>query len=266
MIDAGGYRVHLNCTGSGTPAVMIVGGGFSFDWNLVQKEVAKFTRVCTYDPAGTAWSDAGPGPDCPSRVDEIHKLLTNADVPGPYVLVGLSVGATVARLYANRYPADVAGMVIVDHAFIDTDAGNAKPLPVPAGVLDSPPAILEMTPILITTEDDPGFSRLPEEIRNLHRWAASLNPLLPSVETAERCMALVERVTHGLPQPLGDMPLDVISTANDTPNYARLQEHLLALSRNSRHFIADQGFHSIEMSQPEIIVTAIREVTRAPEK
>src|SRR5579859_7534694 len=57
LIDVGGYRVHIYCTGTGTPTVIVVGGGFSFDWGLVQPEVAAFTRICTYDPSGTAWSD-----------------------------------------------------------------------------------------------------------------------------------------------------------------------------------------------------------------
>src|SRR6202012_6267727 len=57
LVDVGGYRVHLYCTGQGSPTVMIVGAAFSVDWQLVQPEVAKFTRVCTFDPSGTAWSD-----------------------------------------------------------------------------------------------------------------------------------------------------------------------------------------------------------------
>jgi pimeloyl-ACP methyl ester carboxylesterase len=78
LIDVGGYRVHLYCTGSGSPAVVIMGGAFSFDWGLIQPEVAKFTQVCTYDPSGTAWSDPYPAarrqdkslPTCADRVEE----------------------------------------------------------------------------------------------------------------------------------------------------------------------------------------------------
>ncbi|HWE51054.1 MAG TPA: alpha/beta hydrolase [Bryobacteraceae bacterium] len=257
LIDVGGYRVHLNCTGAGRPTVTIVGAGYSFDWRLVQNEVAKFTRVCTYDPAGTAWSDQGPGPDCTSRVTEIHKLLANANIEGPYIVVGLSVGALTARLYAARYPESVAGMVIVDHAFLDPGTKATAPV---VDSPDSPPAIVEMTPIVIIAEDDPGFRNLPENVRNLHRWAASLNPNLPSVETARKCIADVEAATGRLPQPLGDTPLTVVSTANESPNYPRLQQQLLSLSRNSRQFIADRSFHAIEMSQPEIVVAAIRAI------
>jgi pimeloyl-ACP methyl ester carboxylesterase len=260
LIDMGGHRLHLNCTGTGSPAVMIVGGGFSFDWILVQTEVAKFTRVCTWDPAGTAFSDPNPGsgPDCTSRVDELHNLLARAEVKaevkGPWVLVGLSVGALVARLYTRDYPADVAALVIVDHAFIDT---GSEPRPArPVDGPDSPPSILEMTPIVITAEDDPGFANLPEAVKTLHRWAASLNPVLPSVETARDCIARLGAAS------IHDLPLAVVSTANESPGYPRLQAQLLALSRNSKQFIADRSFHSIEMSQPDVIVAAIHWVSR----
>ncbi len=82
LFDVGGYRVHLYCAGTGTPAVILI-GGFSFDWALVQPEVARFTRVCTYDASGNAWSDPGPEPTCVGRVDEIHRLLSSAKIDGP---------------------------------------------------------------------------------------------------------------------------------------------------------------------------------------
>ena len=95
LVDIGGYRVHLNCTGSGSPTVMIVGAGFSFDWALVQLEVAKFATVCTYDVSGAAWRDPGPKPDCRGRVNPVHELMRAAQLKAPYVLVGLSLGACV---------------------------------------------------------------------------------------------------------------------------------------------------------------------------
>ncbi len=116
LVDVGGYRVHLHCTGTGRPAVVIVGSGYSFDWSLVQGPVSTFTKVCTYDPAGSAWSDPGPAPTCNGRVLEIHRALQNGGVDGPIVLVGHSIGAVFSRLYADRYPAAVAGMVLSDHA------------------------------------------------------------------------------------------------------------------------------------------------------
>jgi hypothetical protein len=88
LVDVGGYKVHLYCTGTGSSTVVIVGAGFSFDWGLVQPEVAKSTQVRTYDHSGSAWSDDGPTDSCTLRVNEIHNALKNAGIKGPYVLVG----------------------------------------------------------------------------------------------------------------------------------------------------------------------------------
>ena len=98
LVDVGGYRVHLYCVGTGIPTVVITGAGYSFDWGLVQPEVAKFTRVCVYDHSGVAWSDAGPKDTCSLRVGEVHAAITNAKFDGPYLLVGHSLGALVSRL------------------------------------------------------------------------------------------------------------------------------------------------------------------------
>ena len=118
LIDVGGYRVHLYCAGNGGPPVIIAGGGYSFDWGLIQPEVAKFTEVCAYDHSGIGWSDSGPADSCGLRVDEIHTALRNAGFKGPYVLIGYSLGALVVRLYAAQYPNEVAGVVFVDHAVL----------------------------------------------------------------------------------------------------------------------------------------------------
>jgi pimeloyl-ACP methyl ester carboxylesterase len=256
LIDVGGYRVHLNCIGTGNPVVIIV-GGFSFDWNLVQPEAAKFGRVCTYDVSGTAWSDPGPAnPTCAGRVEEIHHLLKAANIDRPFVLVGFSTGALFARLYARDYPHDLSGMVIVDHAFLPP---KAAPAPITSNP-DSPPVLIFATPITAGIEDEPGYDTLPQSIRDLHRWAEPISPGRPTAELAEACNASVGSAG------LGDMPLAVVSTANDSRGYADLQKRLLALSTNSRQFIANHSFHSIEISQPEIVVEAMRQVVEATRK
>jgi pimeloyl-ACP methyl ester carboxylesterase len=260
LVDVGGYRVHLYCTGSGSPTVMVVGAGFSFDWALVQPAVAKFSAICTYDISGTAWSDAGPVLTCRERVDEVHKLVRAAHLKGPVVLTGLSIGACVARLYAAQYPSEVSGMVIVDHAFSpdpDPDAGASHPGS-QAG-LDTLPVLIHQTPIVVTVEQASEFDRLPERIRKLHRWAASLNPQLPTWETAEDCLAQLKAAAPG-PYPLGNMPLAVVSTGNQSRGYDRLQNALLALSRHSMQITAELSFHAVEIDQPEVVIAAIRHV------
>lgn len=204
LVDVGGYRVHLYCTGEGSPTVVIAGTEFSFDWALVQPRVAAFTRVCTYDPSGTAWSDPGPSLTCDTRIRELHTVLKNAGVEAPYIVVGLSVGAIAARLYANRYPEETAGMVIVDHAFLDTGEDKVvTPAPAPAG--DAMPVLIHQEPIRWTIEDDPNFSKLPERSRELHRWAMSLHPATPTVEAAEECLTALAKTDGSF----GDRPLAV---------------------------------------------------------
>jgi len=194
------------------------------------------------------------------RVNEVHKVLTNAKIDGPYVLVGLSVGGMVGRLYASLYPSEVAGMVIVDHAFIDVggDAPSVTSSPAFAG-LDSPPVLIHQTPIVLTVEDTSNFRKLPESIQELHRWADSLKPALPTVETAQDCLVQLKGTSQAA-NPLGNRPLVVVSTGNDLPNYKKLQTELLALSGRSRQLMANSSFHSVEIDQPEVVVEAIRQV------
>jgi pimeloyl-ACP methyl ester carboxylesterase len=108
-------------------------GGTVLDWHLVQPEVAQFARVCTYDRAGMGWSEPGAQPRTSQQiVKELHTLLGNAGVEGPYVLVGHSFGGVNMQLYASRYPDEVAGMVLVDSAIADKDflRANLEPSPV----------------------------------------------------------------------------------------------------------------------------------------
>lgn len=117
LVDVGGYQLHINCTGTGGPTVVIEAGlgDWSTGWGLVQPEVAKRTRVCTYDRAGWGWSDAGPLPrDATQFAKELHILLKNANIPGPYVMVGHSLGGLVVRVFVHDYASDVAGAVLVD--------------------------------------------------------------------------------------------------------------------------------------------------------
>jgi pimeloyl-ACP methyl ester carboxylesterase len=278
LTDVGGYRVHLYCTGVGGPTVMVVGGGFSFDWGLVQPEVARRTRICTYDPSGTAWSDPSPlqrTPNCSDRVAEIHEVLRHASVGGPFVIVGFSIGALYGRLYASRYPEDVGGMVIVDHAFIDPDGPsrppserradhNTQPAPM-RGVLsindvDTPPSLISQTAIALGIEDDQNFERLPKRNRDLHRWAMSKHPMRPTAETAAECAAEIEKETRGQTYPLGARPLVVISTRNESPSYQRLQSGLLLLTHDGKQTIAEHSTHMVLVDAPEAIITAIDDV------
>jgi hypothetical protein len=134
LIDVGGYRLHLYCTGTGRPGspTVILDAAFgdtSLAWSKVQPSVASFTRVCSYDRAGYGWSDTSPLPRTARRVvTELHTLLTRAGVPGPYVLVGHSYGGLFVQLYAYTYPHEVAGLVLVDSVHEDQIRYPALPI------------------------------------------------------------------------------------------------------------------------------------------
>ena len=156
LVDVGGYHVHLYCTGEGSPTVFIVGAAFSFDWGLVQPEVAKFTRVCTFDPSGTTWSDPFPAagaaamPTCADRVDEIHR--PDRQYPRPSLLPRILRRSAPKGLYAAMYPDNIVGMVIVDHTFLPDARKNALPQAPDSTATSggySPPVLLSKAPIVV---------------------------------------------------------------------------------------------------------------------
>ena len=241
LVDVGGYRVHLYCLGSGSPSVVIAGAGYSFDWGLVQPEVAKFTRVCAYDHSGIAWSEAGPPDTCELRVSEIHAALAAAEIGAPFVLVGHSLGALVARLYAARHGGDVAGMVIVDHA-----------MTLPSGMAPRAAAL---------PDRNRGFEKLPERDYELHKWANALpgaeDAMRRNLEIAGACDADVKTATAAQAHPLGGKPLIDVAASRPGPL------DLTSLSSNSKQVIVAGSGHFVMIDRPELVIAAILEVVQA---
>jgi pimeloyl-ACP methyl ester carboxylesterase len=117
LVDVGGHQLHIFCLGDGSPTVVFEAPAASMSaaWGWVQGDVAKTTRACTYDRAGLGWSEAGDKPYDPGRVpEELRALLTASGQPGPYVLVGYSLGASFVRRFATLYPQDTAAIVLVE--------------------------------------------------------------------------------------------------------------------------------------------------------
>ncbi|MDX2152624.1 MAG: alpha/beta hydrolase [Bryobacteraceae bacterium] len=117
LVDIGGFRLHINEQGFGTPTVVLEAGltSMSAQWAWIQPELAKLTRVVSYDRAGLGWSDCCGDPrDARTAVSHLRRLLTAAGIPGPYLLVGHSLGGLLMRLFASEYREDVCGLVLVD--------------------------------------------------------------------------------------------------------------------------------------------------------
>ena len=118
-MDVGGFRLHLHCAGEGSPTIVLDAalGASSLSWSLVQPELARLSRVCSYDRGGFGWSDPGPMPRTAYRIaEELHTLLERARVPPPYVLVGHSFGGLVALIFTRRFRSVTSGLVLVDPA------------------------------------------------------------------------------------------------------------------------------------------------------
>jgi len=200
-VDLGGWRLHLNCTGqvsASQPTVILEAGAgdFSVGWSLVQPEVARFARVCSYDRAGLGWSDLGPRPRTLRQIVwELHTLLEKAGVRPPYVLVGHSYGGILARLYAFTYPSEVGGIVLEESGhesgvavfrngrmvrLLETATGR----PLPAVKTSNPLRESDLTPALrgrieaaarqmAPHANDPPRNKLPAEAQPMRAWPFS---------------------------------------------------------------------------------------------
>ncbi len=260
MVDVGGYRLHINCTGSGSPTVVIEAGwgDSSASWGWVQPEVAKTTRICTYDRAGMGWSEASPQPRTAREfAKELHTLLAKANEPGPYVLVGHSMGGYTVRVYAHDYPEEVSGLVLVDAQDLPaSDVATPKPAPKPGGT--SLPALMARIGLVRLLAGPLGsIQNLPEGDKQAYT-AYSVTPR--SVQTfldEGRGMseggAQARAVTT-----LGALPLIVLSRGKDQDaKHTASQAGYLQLSTDSQQLFADQSGHRIMIEQPEAAVAAI---------
>lgn len=293
LIDLGGYSMHLLCTGQGSPTVVLSAGSgdFSFDWALVQPEVAKLSRVCSYDRAGEAWSDLGPAPRTMTQeVFDLHRALAKAGVPGPYILVGHSSGGAVMRLFAALYPTEVIGMVLVDGSH-EEDTGNingkettmlalSKGRPIPAPRTNTTPAdglneeavkkIQEMVRKydFMQPHIESPYDKLPAAVQRLQlwatgqpkHWAATSNDY--GAEEAER----LYKTDHATEHPLGSIPLIVLSqdmtkrTDEHAKIHMRTQATMAGYSTRGRQIIVPGAGHHIQLEQPAVVVDAIRQV------
>ena len=260
MLDVGGYRLHINCTGSGSPTVVIESGwgDMSASWGWVQPEVAKTTRICTYDRAGMGWSESSPEPRTAREfAKELHTLLAKANEPGPYVLVGHSMGGYTVRVYAQDYPQEVAGVVFIDPQNLSISV-TATPTPAPKPGEFSLPALMARVGLARLLADPLGSNEnLPEGAKQAYtayavttRDAQTLSDEFIGMSEGG---AQARAVTT-----LGALPLIVLSRGKDMDaDSAASQGRYLQLSTVSQHLIAENSGHSIMIEQPKAAVEAI---------
>jgi pimeloyl-ACP methyl ester carboxylesterase len=265
LVDVGGYRLHINCTGEGSPTVVIESGwgDMSASWGWVQPEVAKTTRICTYDRAGLGWSESSPEPRTAREfAKELHTLLAKANEPGPYVLVGHSMGGYTVRVYAHGYPEEVVGLVLVDPQNLSvSNAATPTPAPKPGGF--SLPGLMARIGLARLLAGPLGsIQNLPEGDKQAYtaysvtsRGAQTLtDELIGMSEGGAQARAVTT---------LGALPLIVLSRGKDMDaESAASQARYLQLSTDSQQLIADQSGHRIMIEQPEAAVAAILQMVR----
>jgi pimeloyl-ACP methyl ester carboxylesterase len=280
LVDVGGHRLHIVCMGEGSPTVILdaLGDGTSAQWGWVQPIVAESTRVCAYERAGRGWSEVGPAPrDGRTIAQELHTLLANAQIEGPKVLVGHSFGALIGRIYADLYPEDVAGLVLVDpglpalrsdrmpaaalaQAAADIELMNAAPWMARLGVFR-----------LVASEPT-----LPEPQRSYAQAFYSSNRMWDALLAEARALPLTDAQVAETGS-LGDRPLLIIAATKGwvDPNaptdesrhiYNSMQQELLSLSTNSAYREVEGASHAslvMDQTHAEQVAAGIVEVVEA---
>lgn len=292
LYDVGEYRLHLYCSGEGSPTVILEAGAGSpgLIWTYVQPEVARATRVCSYDRAGFGWSDTAPGLLSPQQIaSDLHTLLEAANVPGPYIMVGHSAGGVYIRAFTAQYPSEVVGMVLVDSSH---EGQNVR----------YPPEYQELDKVQNTMM---AFCRLVSPFGGMRATrffdmattAYNMDPdigqiFLSTMYRTNFCRAAAEESEAlstslslaDIPGSLGDLPLIVLTAETSEeemqaqiPAYLQsivgpeviskvfeasreMQKELVGLSNRGRQIMVTESGHMIQLDQPGVVIDAIREV------
>ena len=249
MVDVGGYSLHINCAGQGSPTVLLDGGTgeMSADWALVQREVSHTTRVCAYDRAGMGWSEVGPDPrDARQITGELHALLEGAGIEGPYVLAGHSFGGLYAQTYAARYPDEVAGVALIESSSPDQFGHR----PAARDGYEPPKRTFAVASLLARI----GVVRLLYELVQSSpdlppRQRAQIDALGPSTRQVSTTALELRAAPQSAAQArglrsLGDKPLAVVSAGTQEPEWLDLQDDLATLSSDSTHRVVEGATHT----------------------
>ena len=291
-VNVGGFRLNIDCSGTarpGTPAVILESGAGvpAVGWKLVQPEIAKFTKVCSYDRAGYGWSDPPTDMQRTSLqgMKELHTLLQNASVPPPYVLVGHSLGGFNIRVFNGLYPSEVAGAVFVDSSHEDQMDRMPPTLKKMLEAQLKPPGWeLKLVPFAVHTgmlrliqAKSRGQNNLPaelgEEIEYLQRrtvfvetGAAEIRYFPESVRETRDSGNFGDKplivLTAGKFVDLPEIPKNEVDEFQQTWTH-ELQPQLAKLSTKGKQSIVANSDHMIPMEQPQAVVDAVREVVQA---
>jgi pimeloyl-ACP methyl ester carboxylesterase len=283
-----GTKIHLDCTGQGSPTIILEAGlGDDFlQWRKVQPALSQLTRVCSYDRAGYGWSGPPAGTrDSIAIADQLHALLQQTGIGGPIVLMGHSAGGLHIRQYATKYPAGIVGMVFIDA---------------------STPGQFDALPPQLTAPDDLRWPKIQTFLGiprwrgqcGQHEWTGMGAVPSDSPETiewlkADDCLVSVLTTTEeeeaafplsgqeaGKTGPFGDTPILIFSEDPDyipafwtqfypaslhkqfAKTWNSLQDNLKSLSTRSRRIVARKSSHYVQIDRPELVIAEVGAMIR----
>jgi pimeloyl-ACP methyl ester carboxylesterase len=259
LIDVGGHRLHLRCTGAGAPTVVLepAAGEMSSNFGWITPAVARKTRVCVYDRAGRGWSEpADTAQDGAQIATDLHTLLQRGRVPGPYVLAGHSFGGLYVLTFAARYPDEVAGMVLVDSTAPAWAANAGTPSPGHGGSSD----VMSRVAALVSTAARLGLGRLyaqstfgslpPRSREEVRASDATPSTRRSTIDEYVQAAASVEQAAA-----LGDFddkPLIVLTAGSGhDAAWSAAQNRMATLSTNSVHRIIAGATHEDLIAKEE---------------
>jgi pimeloyl-ACP methyl ester carboxylesterase len=249
LIDVGGHSLHLSCSGSGSPTVILEPGAgeMSSASAWITPAVARDTRVCVYDRAGRGWSEPADSPQDGAQIaTDLHTLLERGHVPGPYVMAGHSFGGLYVLTFAARYPDEVAGMVLVD----STAPGSATPSTSRGneGSYD----IMGRASALLSASARLGVGRLIGQLSYGSLPPRARDEAIASAATPNHVQSTIDEYIQGTTSmdqaaslsDFGDKPLYVLTAGSGSDaEWKAAQDDLASLSTNSAHRVVDGAAH-----------------------
>lgn len=295
LVDIGHVRLHISSAGETGPVVLLDAGigASSLSWSLVMPELASFARVYAYDRAGFGWSELARRPRQASLLaEELHTLLDRAGISGPYILAAHSFGGYVARLFASKYPGEIAAMVLVDtpdaSEWIRPTLERGRRLrggaffcrigAVLAGVgvvrfcLSRLGRGATSIPMAVTKSfGTAAFDLTKRMVGQVMKLPSHLWPVAQAQWSRPESFLSLASHLHHLPRSaaevaasgmLGDLPLVVLTASEPSAERRERQEAVARLSTRGRHIVAARGGHWLHLDEPELVVETIRSVAQ----
>lgn len=263
LVSVGKHRLHIHCTGKGTPTVLLEAGigGNHLDWLLAQPIIAQQTQVCSYDRAGYGWSERGPKPRLASTISkELYSLVEQAGLKGPYVLVGHSFGGLLSINFAAKHAEEVAGLVLVD---------SMHPYQYAAFAAEGIEVANEPSRAVIYSGRDVLTYGIPEEYKDLAYKLATADKtrsfMFNELRNIEKTMSEVRPVR------LRDIPVRVIIHGRREWDqiykdgrmenvWRSLQADLQKTHRGALLLVATNAGHQIPLDAPDLIAQVVGDI------